>query len=723
MIVIQTLWFLAVFIIPGCLLLLAISSFGVEKEKCPSPASLTETGLISFFTGYLFLTYFLYILHLFTGVCFSALNLSAFSAAFSLFIIIAFRKKLNFKSGLFSPAGYQEIFLIVSLAVIFIIYFFNFSLVQSAKGTCLDEAINILLGNSDEKVSLLDNIVGDQREGAPAFAAGFAAFFSDPGIFSRILFSFCGVMLSAFTFLTVQNIFKKRWLACIFLFISALHPYIFRLSVLDENLFSLTVSSFLIYLLFLKQETLVLLTGFVYACLFNIRHEAVLFLFALIFFITHIHSGRRLKYFLIPLILFLIPTFYHHYRAMGSIFSYESFPQFKQSFPHSFFGINFELKALLNFPFYDSVVRTPFNAYPTFLLWPLYMARYSGVILCSLFLAGLYALYKKERFAFTFVILWICPLYLLFSILENWDFPSKLGVILILFNGFYLLAAYGLNLISGLKFKALNILKIILLFSLTCVIIYALNSIPGQIFKPDPRYLDKAGSVRTESSDIINIEKNWLKEIRPVPAYEIVTLFKNIFEFKAEYLKTWQHDMPLPLTIEAVDRYYGVKTEKNNSQLFSINIQQYAANRDMFIQHVHESDRSGSTVKWDGSFTEFSNLEVVWEDRPVTLLINRIPKMDEIRIGILKFSPELSIRDYDSVMGWFFEPVKTKWEGRKKIDLMDKKIDEIEFVIDVPVNITVVDVINLYGGFILVTDSDFSKDGFKIRKTFRFIRN
>jgi hypothetical protein len=100
----------------------------------------------------------------------------------------------------------------------------------------------------------------------------------------------------------------------------------------------------------------------------------------------------------------------------------------RPSAPHSFLGVSFELKVLLNYPFIPEPLRSPYMAYPTLAAFPLDLLRRFGWVLAALVPLGLAWLIRAERRLAWLMVAWVAPLLALLMVQSNWVEPNKMGV-------------------------------------------------------------------------------------------------------------------------------------------------------------------------------------------------------------------------------------------------------------------------------------------------------
>lgn len=721
----QTILLLGVFSLPGCLLWLLLQSPSEDRTNSKAPGIFAFL-LTSFFIGYLVLTFLFYFLSITLNWGFSIGSFTILSAAVTLPLAVAGKRSGRLRFPSLGPDRYMDLAAFAATALVGYIYYRNHSLNQIVSTFCLKENIRLLIDPSSEPGYLLRHIVGDQREGGPAYAGGLIAFFPYSPIGPRMVFAFCGLSIAAFSHLTTRTIVKKEWIALVLLFVASLHPYLFRIRGIDENVISLSVSSFLIYLLFLKQKAHLPLIGFVAAYLFNVRHENILFLVAMVFFVVRYHSPRALPRLLIPFGLFLLPTFYRHWSAMGDLLAYESFIQHREPFEHEFLGFTFHLKTLLNFPFHPEVIRTPFNPYPNFLQWPLYLARYSGYAFCIVTLLGLTYGWRKDKSLLLFTGLWIAPTYLLLSLLEHWDYPSKMSIVLVLFNGFYLLVAGGLESLGEMRIRASHVTRLALVTIMVPAVILGLNSIPTTSFPVDSRYMARNPCVRKEHPRHIAIQKVWMRQVGVLPVKELSEIFRRTLRrtvtdasLSRTKVQSWYSERTLEWITHERD---GPRQEGS----LLLNIQRNPVFPEAWIESAKELGSSKDIIVLDMGLPKISPLSVEckWDTWPVliefmysredaTLRIKLMSYCDPDRLYIFcAHCPCVWLRDKDV----FTHP-------HRVVDGSEGKTTGIVLRVEFPVWVVIQDYVNIGADVVFTTEGRLDSKGFHPVGTVKTVTN
>lgn len=284
-------------------------------------------------------------------------------------------------------------------------------------------------------LSFADNVLADRtqdaRLGIPAVMSAFLALFQGVGL--RLLFALCGALIALGGYTVALVLGGGRILGLVALAALALNPYVLKIPLLDENLVTLAfTATFLPWLL--RGRAPWLLVGLLAALCLGMRHILVLALPAMLWAVASDPDRRRaLPRFLLGLAVGTVPYHLHHYLALGSVFRFESFSQLP-AFPHDFGPLGtVQWHGLLNWPLHDHLVRTPHMPLPTMAMWPLALLDHMGLLGAGLVGLGLAIGWLRDRRMWLFWLLWFAPAFAALLVQENWDYPNKMFVIVILF--------------------------------------------------------------------------------------------------------------------------------------------------------------------------------------------------------------------------------------------------------------------------------------------------
>ncbi|MBM4387247.1 MAG: hypothetical protein FJ088_05875, partial [Deltaproteobacteria bacterium] len=256
--------------------------------------------------------------------------------------------------------------LFIAAALVAFYYFLNFESRLPIDSSCIYAAALEATGFIDGGHDLLKDNIDDTRLGNTALLAAALALYGTFGF--RLVYGVCGFLLFLGGFLIGRDAGGSRpwgWMGAIFL---SLNPYVLTIPLPDENLFALTAGAAMLHLLFFPRRNWILI-GALFALVVTIRHVLVLALPALLYSVFH-DENRKIAFahFMAAFTVLTLPEHMHHHYALGSVFRFESHAQFPP-FQYDIFGFGFQWNGMLNWPFHDSIVRTPHNPYPTFLLW------------------------------------------------------------------------------------------------------------------------------------------------------------------------------------------------------------------------------------------------------------------------------------------------------------------------------------------------------------------
>lgn len=212
------------------------------------------------------------------------------------------------------------------------------------------------------------------------------------------------------------------------------NPFSLYLDRLNGNTFGLAIQVLLFFLL-LEERPVWWLIGLVYGLLGGIRNEAIVLapmMLAFLFRRAPSTGAGRWRAFARDLAVFtlfafvaILPVLLWNRFAYGQMLIHPSqvkaLEGFRPTFPHRFFGAEFQFNGLLNWPFHDRLVRTPHFAFPTSMLWPLVTLKSFGVLPVALAIAGVPALFRRRRFEAAMLACWYLVYYTLFFAQENWE--------------------------------------------------------------------------------------------------------------------------------------------------------------------------------------------------------------------------------------------------------------------------------------------------------------
>lgn len=279
---------------------------------------------------------------------------------------------------------------------------------------------------------------GGQRLGPMAFFSTFFAAFGLPG--PAVLHSVFGLLAAWFGFHLGRRFFGKRIFAYLCAAVLALNPFALSIPLLNENVMTLALGAALLFVAF-ERPTQWAFVGVFLGLFIGVRHVGILSLPAVFYLAWRyrrefqqgdsVHRGNGAPVVLaISLLLSSIPWIFHHTElALRAPAVFESFLSY-HPVEHSFLGWEFGFKGLLNWPFTDDLLRSPYTAYPPLIAYPLVIIRTYGALLLALVVPGLLWIWRRNRDLFVAGMLWLCVQVGLLSVMSNWVQPDKMGVFL-----------------------------------------------------------------------------------------------------------------------------------------------------------------------------------------------------------------------------------------------------------------------------------------------------
>ncbi len=281
-------------------------------------------------------------------------------------------------------------------------------------------------------------ITKDQRIGAsviyslPYVLFGLAGF----RLFHALILVLCFLFIYSIT----KSLFKSEIVGLITGLVIVLNPLLFYFNRLNANIISLLIIFTIIFLL-LNNEKNIFLVGLFYGILGGVRNVAIIFLPAILIFLLMEKKdiNYRLKnigYFVFGSFITILPILIWKAFAFGSILAHPTqhpgLYGYRPTFEHNFIGFKFLFNGLLNYPFYDTIVRTPHFPFPNFITMPLLLIRSFGLLFVGLGCIGAYFLRKyKKRLGFLCLVLFV-PFFIFLMFQENWEELKTSFLILIL---------------------------------------------------------------------------------------------------------------------------------------------------------------------------------------------------------------------------------------------------------------------------------------------------
>jgi len=387
--------------------------------------------------------------------------------------------------------------------------------------SCIHRVVMQTLQLTDVPIDILASNQDDQRLGNTAVISNFVVLYRGLGF--RVLYAFVGFIMALGGYLLGRRLFQNKhwgWFALVAL---PLNPYVAKIPLLDENLLTLGYCSLFLPFMF-RNKIPWGHVGALFGLAIMMRHISILSGPAMLWAVWQYQGDRRkaLAWGLGTFCLVTLVAHIHHFVALGSVLQFESYGQLNgHLFPHRLLGNH---SGLMQWPFSPELVRTPWNPYPTFLMWPVYLAGHWGLILFSALVVGMVVLFRKARTESVFWLLWFVPPYLALSLQENWDVPNKMGVIYIIFHPIVLWIIAGVR--AGFREpKRWGVAWVIV----TALAMLGMWSIQSMHVKMDERYYVAWKGERIEEIDYVEAERARISTMVLWPDYSRLTESSRLF--------------------------------------------------------------------------------------------------------------------------------------------------------------------------------------------------
>ncbi len=289
----------------------------------------------------------------------------------------------------------------------------------------------------------------DQRIGAgitfsvPYLVFGAAGF--------RVMYAAFGALAFLLSFAAGRRLYGGHVLPAVLGLVVAVNPFMLSMNRLNANFISVPIMMGVMALL-LQERPRWLLIGLIYGALGGIRNEAIMLVPAGLLLMLSTRNGRRgIVLFVAGAVAGIAPYLAWNKYAFGKALIHASqfsdFEGWRPMFKHSLLGWEFEFNGLFNWPFHDTLVRTPHYPFPTWVTLPLVLVLCFGVLLSALALVGLWAQWRANRRWFFFLVLWITFCLGLFLFQENWEEPKTTF-------GALNIPALGVLMVRGIQWMA-----------------------------------------------------------------------------------------------------------------------------------------------------------------------------------------------------------------------------------------------------------------------------
>ena len=530
------------------------------------------------------------------------------------FAVLWCRKGRRVPEGL--REGWKGILpLLAAAAGVALVYLLKYDSSVYTPESCVHRALMHILHVAESPVDLLYTSIEDQRLGNTAVIGSFVVLYRGLGF--QVLYAFLGFVISVGGYLLGRRLFAARGWAWFVALALPLNPYVARLPLLDENLLTLGYASLFLSFLFLRRVPW-LYVGAIFGLTAMMRHVYILCIPAILW-IIFTQDRDRLRSFLWFFVTFNVITavgHVHHALALGSVFTFESLNQIGP-FSHRFLG---DYNGLLQWPFAWELVRTTWNPFPTFLMWPVYMAGHLGLLLWAALLTGVVSLVLRRRRDGLFWLLWFLPVYCAMSVQENWDVPNKMGVIYIIFHPLILWSAEGLRSALRSPWRWGPALVCAVLVSWAGFLWLSDLHVPA-----DGRYYEAWKLERKEDMDYVRQERLRVTRIMPWPDYSRLSEASPMLRLrKLTLLHDLLRDPYLRTAATPYGWFEGEQVDRDGEPLvISIDLSRPPFNRkDRWIS-VSDPGEADVDLTVAGRPMVVPNLSLPWSDGPVTLFTSR----------------------------------------------------------------------------------------------------
>ncbi len=480
--------------------------------------------------------------------------------------------------------------------------------------SCMHRVVMQTLHLTDPIIDLLASNRDDQRLGNTAVLSSFVLLFGSMGF--RIVYGLVGFFAALGGYLLGRRLpghWGWAWFVALLL---PLNPYLGRMPLIDENLLTLGFSSLFLPLLLRRNAPYVSIGAF-FGIAVMMRHVGILWLPAVCFALWTTEERRvnPLVKLLVPFTLVTLVGHIHHLVALGSIFRLETFDQL-EPIRHRFLG---EYSGLLQWPFAAQVVRTPWNPFPTFVMWPLYLVAHFGLVLFAAMLTGLVGLVRERRVQGIFWLLWMVPLYGALSLQENWDVPNKMGVIFLLFHPLVLWCAVGLHAAARSPRRWGVALALLVVASWG-----ACRLLPGLDVAADERYYRAWSGQPRENPEFVEQEQERMSQVHLWPDYS--RMAEAVPFFTVGKLTGLVRDIADPSVLRPAAPYGWFPGDAVDRTLPPVVVEVDLSRRlfdreGAFVTPVTGESEVHLDLSVPGREAVIPNIAVPWAKRPVTLFV------------------------------------------------------------------------------------------------------
>lgn len=489
----------------------------------------------------------------------------------------------------------------VALLLVSACNFFDPGVEDACVSRVVLEAVRIPEGAAGASMNLIDQLTG-QRFGTTALIAPFVSLYGCRGF--AVFYVMLQCLVAGYVFLLVRRVLDRPRIAFIVAIVAVLNPYVFKITAAEENVMSFALVSAALFLAVSRPASPALVGLFAGAAI-GIRHVNLALLPALAFYMwnqgpdgARIRAGR-----LLLLVAFAcagtLPCLIHHKAAYGSFLSHEHF--FDEVFyttPHRFLGWEFQYTGLLNFPFYDKIIRTPFNPFPTFLYYPLSLITHLGVLLSAAVFVGVLGLWHRHRRLLMALVVWSAPIGALLCVIEDWMDPCKMNIAVSLFP--FVMVALG----AGLE-RLLSSRRSLVFWALIVVAVVIGARFARRLdFPADPRAYEMYERMHSEHPYYPELERLRFTRANLLPD------FSRAFE------------SGIRLKLEMLHQRLLCRGDGGGSVVLSLDLAAPIVKNCGFLC-VAPKDEDAPDLREEGIKVHCTGIPLAWTDRPAELLAKK----------------------------------------------------------------------------------------------------
>ena len=411
-----------------------------------------------------------------------------------------------------------------SFTLIVLTFAANYDL-HDLHATCVNYKVFLALGfdmgnqvwSSNELLSL----PWGNRGGSPMEITIFPALFHFFGFHVSYVFSL--TMIFLFGYLAAVQVVKNRFIALASAAFLSLSPLVLEIREIDQNLIGLSLAA-MVFALALRARRSDWILGALFGLLVCVEH--IMLVSAPAFLLLYRSKSQVRQGLLLFLAGAMVPLGVeglNHYFAFGNVFHFENeaddiwlrthqivLPLFR----HGFSFLEFEVNTLLNFPFHDQLVRSPYNAFPTFLLFPLHLLKSFGAVCVSISVLGFLSLCRRGGRTAAFLVLFCLPYLLILQFQENWSDLLKMRLIILFLMTPMISFAEGLMQLVSRRSLKVMIPSVVLLTT----VLYLGTSASSRLYFPeDSRMYVLSPNLKPEAPEehALEIEKYTTPRLLP----------------------------------------------------------------------------------------------------------------------------------------------------------------------------------------------------------------